>query len=110
MKEKPVMTPEFWAELAAIERYGLRTIAADVESWFDEVWPQYRERRYKLHARAIRSWYSRAYEDDVLSAIKRRETLSTREDVERLEEWARSRQPGEFAAGDAPIDYFSKLK
>ena len=102
--KKPVLDEEFWQKLADVQPFGIELEPHHVQSWFDTVWPQYSERHYKKHRKAIASWWSRCYEDDIHRAIERYDTLHDRESVQKMEDRL---PPADHT--DNVIDFFAKV-
>lgn len=83
--DRPKLSKEYWQKLADTEPYGLKLTPEIVQSWFDHVWPQYSERRYTAHRRAIASWWSRVWESDIERAIERLQRIEERETIAVME-------------------------
>ena len=87
--ERPVLSPQLLQELADCNPFGVRVQPAEVEAWWEQTWPRYRLRRYRLHGRAIREWWGRARYNELHMAralLIRRESAALSEQESRLRE------------------------
>lgn len=103
MQKKPDLPDDFWQSLVDTERFGILLTIDEVKSWFDSIWPKYSSKYYKRHQRAIASWWSRAWESDIIEAQCRLKRIEDRKTVERMEARLPSREIGEIP------DFFSEV-
>ena len=54
-----VLAPALLRELAEENPLGLRLTPEEVGAWWELTWTAYKTHGYKLHGKAIRSWWSR---------------------------------------------------
>jgi hypothetical protein len=81
--EKPVMRPEFWADLGSACPHGTQSPEL-VRAWFKLKWPVYQTYRYRNHKRAIANWWSRVGSRELDQAREYLEATRDQQDSARL--------------------------
>lgn len=101
MVERPTLEPEFWEELADWKGCSVEEVLA----WWDFIWLTYSARQYKLHKKAIKSWWSRTSDSEIQRAMELKSAKVEKASVQELLELRR--EPAERAE---KVDHFATLR
>ena len=101
--EEPKLSPELCRTLAHYNPLGMEISEEEVRSWVFIIWPTFLEYKYKKQDRALKSWWKRISESDILQARERLRRLAEEREVKILDGHSEEQAPAKI------IDFASRL-
>lgn len=101
--EEPVLSPELCRMLAHYNPLGMTISEAEVQSWAFIIWPSFLEYGYKKQDKALKNWWKRVTESDILQARARLQRLAEERETRALEGHVEEGAPAKI------IDFASRL-
>ena len=101
--EEPDLSPELCRTLAHFNPLGMEISEEEVRSWAFIIWPTFLDYGYKNHPRALKNWWKRVTERDILQARERLHRLAQEREIQSLERHSEERMPSKV------IDFASRL-
>ena len=101
--EDPNLSPELCRTLAHFNPLGMTITEEEVRSWAFILWPSFLEYEYKKPEKALKNWWKRVTESDILQARERLRRLAEEREIEALENHDEEGTPAQI------IDFASRL-
>ena len=101
--EEPNLSPELCRMLAHYNPLGMTITEEEVRSWAFIIWPSFLEHRYKKQDKALKSWWKRISESDIIQARSRLQRLAEEREINALEGHVDEKAPAQI------IDFASRL-
>lgn len=101
--EEPSLSPELCRTLAHFNPLGMAISEEEVQSWAFIIWPSFLEHGYKKQDKALKNWWKRVTESDILQARERLRRMAEEREIQTLKGHSEERMPTQV------IDFASRL-
>ena len=101
--EEPNLSPDLCRMLAHFNPLGMKITEEEVQSWAFIIWPSFLEHGYTRQDKALKSWWKRISESDIIQARSRLQRLAEEREIATLEGHVDEKAPAKV------IDFASRL-